>query len=353
MKKEQLQDLFTSMLNRKLDEPWEKPWFTPITDNNYLTNYKTGRQYKNGNFFFLLFASMFSGFETMQFMTYKQGLSLGYMVNKGAEGLPVYYYSFKYFKSEEGKRIPLPDSPYNSWSNAKLLINNIIAVPFIKIHHVFNVAQFHNLETGLDLIAEINAKFIDDIVEAKEVKANPERILKGCEDILNDWECPIKLVNGSDECFYLPSQDIIQLAAREQFINNEFFYATMVHEVTHSTGHDTRTGRIAKFESSCETKKEAYAIEELVAEISSAFIMASNNFASEHQKVNSAKYLQTWRSKIKEDENLAFKVCNEAYKAVSYIAERFPSSVPFFNIQTESHSEEDSKSVEDIEIIND
>lgn len=348
MQKEQLQDLFTNMLNRKLDEPWEKPWFTPINNNSYLTNYKTGRQYKNGNFFLLLFASVFSGFNTLQFMTYKQGISLGYMVNKGSEGLPVFYYNFKYYKREGEKRIPLPESPYNTWSNTQLIASGIFKIPFIKIHHVFNVSQFTNLQTGLSLESEINSKLIDK--EEANINTNPEKLLEGCEEILKSWECEIKLVKGSGICFYVPSLDFIQLAEREQFKNNEFFYATMMHEVTHSTGHDKRTGRINKFKDSYETEKESYAIEELVAEIASAFIMASNNFATEHQRVNSAVYLQGWKKSLKDDENLALKVCNEAYKAVSYIAERFPRSVPFFNVCTESHMGE---AVEDLEILND
>src|SRR5665647_3380705 len=94
MKKEQLQEMFNEMLNRKLNESWENPCFVPVNKDSAVTNYKTGHQYKNGNFIFLLFASMFKGFSTLQFMTFKQALSLGYLVNKGSEGLPVYFYSF-------------------------------------------------------------------------------------------------------------------------------------------------------------------------------------------------------------------------------------------------------------------
>ncbi len=111
MKKEQLQEMFNEMLNRKLNESWEKPWFVPVNKNSAVTNYKTGHQYKNGNFIFLLFASMFKGFNTLQFMTFKQGLSLGYLVNKGSEGLPVFFYSFSFFKMINGQRENLPESP--------------------------------------------------------------------------------------------------------------------------------------------------------------------------------------------------------------------------------------------------
>jgi antirestriction protein ArdC len=346
MKKEQLQEMFNEMLNRKLNESWEKPWFVPVNTHSAVTNYKTGQQYKNGNFIFLLFASMFKNFSTLQFMTFKQGLSLGYLVNKGSEGLPVYYYSFSFFKVVNGQRRNLPESSYNTWTTAQLNEAKITKLPFIKIHHVFNVSQFTQVQTGESLQSVINKTLLDETEGKGNVNANPERMLQGCETLLTNWECKINLVPWSDRCFYSPASDFIQLSDRPQFKNNEFFYATLLHEVTHSTGHDIRTGRIKKFNESYKDHSKSYAIEELVAEISSAFIMASNNFAPERQKINSAIYLQGWKESLKEDENLAFKVCAEAYKAISYIAERFPEAVPFFNIKTESHSE-----VEEVELV--
>ena len=162
MKKEQLQEMFNEMLNRKLNESWEKPWFVPVNKNSAVTNYKTGHQYKNGNFIFLLFASMFKGFSTLQFMTFKQGLSLGYMVNKGSEGLPVYFYSFSFYKMVNGQRKNLPESPYNTWTTAQLNEAKIVKLPFIKIHHVFNVAQFSNVQTGESLQTVINNTLLNE-----------------------------------------------------------------------------------------------------------------------------------------------------------------------------------------------
>ena len=350
MKKEQLQEMFNEMLNRKLDESWEKPWFVPVNKNSAVTNYKTGNQYKNGNFIFLLFASMFKGFSTLQFMTFKQGLSLGFMVNKGSEGLPVYFYSFSFYKMVNGQRKNLPESPYNIWTAAQLSAAKIVKLPFIKIHHVFNVAQFSDVQSGESLQSVINKTLLEETPDKGNVNSNPERILEPVENLLTGWQCKINLVPGSDRCFYNSLEDLIQLTDRPQFKNNEYFYATLLHEVTHSTGHDTRTGRIKKFNESYKNHKQAYAIEELVAEISSAFMMASNNFAPERQKINSSIYLQGWKESLKEDENLAFKVCAEAYKAISYIAERFPEAVPYFNIKSDSHSEVEE--MEEVQLAN-
>jgi antirestriction protein ArdC len=248
-----------------------------------------------------------------------------------------------------GQRKNLPANPYNTWTTAQLNEAKITKLPFIKIHHVFNVAQFSNVQTGENLQSVINNTLLNETEGKGNINSNPERILEGCEKVLSSWECKINLVPGSDRCFYSPINDFIQLTDRPQFKNNEFFYATMLHEVTHSTGHDIRTGRIKKFNEGYKDHKQAYAVEELVAEISSAFIMASNNFAPEQQKINSAVYLQGWKESLNEDENLAFKVCGEAYKAISYIAERFPEAVPYFNIKSESHNEVEE--VEEVEMV--
>jgi antirestriction protein ArdC len=184
------------------------------------------------------------------------------MVNKGSEGLPVYFYSFSFYKMVNGQRKNLPESPYNTWTSAQLSDAKIVKLPFIKIHHVFNVAQFSCVQTGESLQAVINRTLLQETEGKGNVNSNPERILEGCERVLPSWQCKINLVPGSDRCFYNPIEDFIQLSDRPQFINNEYFYATLLHEVTHSTGHDTRIGRIKKFNESYKNHNEAYAIEE-------------------------------------------------------------------------------------------
>lgn len=223
MTKEELKDLFTDMISRKLEESWEKPWFSPLTAFSAVTNYKSGKQYRNGNFFFLMMASMFENFSTMQFMTYKQAFSLGYMVKKGSKGLPVYYYNFKYYRMVGDKRINLPAKEFENLTIQQLKDQGISRLPYIKIYHVFNVSQLINMETNETLEAEILNKHFDE-VGLEKINRNPEEIIPSCENLINEWECPINFVKGADRCYYAPGNDYIQLVDRLQFVDNESFF---------------------------------------------------------------------------------------------------------------------------------
>src|SRR5437870_9939300 len=77
------------------------------------------------------------------------------------------------------------------------------------------------------------------------------------------------LAHGGNRAFYRPSTDSIQMPPFEAFRDAQSYYATLAHETTHWTAHDSRLARDlggSRFGS------EAYAIEELVAELGAAFL---------------------------------------------------------------------------------
>ena len=59
------------------------------------------------------------------------------------------------------------------------------------------------------------------------------------------WLCPI-ISSFSDGAFFRPSEDKIYLPLKGQFHTGEGFYSTLLHEMAHSTGTDTRLGREMK-----------------------------------------------------------------------------------------------------------
>ena len=104
----------------------------------------------------------------------------------------------------------------------------------------------------------------------------------------------------------------------EQFNSPESYYLTYFHELTHSTGHQTRLNRDgivkpAKF------KSELYSREELVAEMGAAFLAGYAGIDGESEIENSAAYLQGWLKVLKADKTLIFKAAADAQKAVNYI----------------------------------
>jgi antirestriction protein ArdC len=323
MKKDNLFDFYSDLLTKKITEDWETPWFD--VGRMDCKNYFTGKPYRNGNIFFLLIATKFYRYKYPFYLTFKQGKELGYSVTKGSKALPVYYYSFTFWRIDEsGKKIKVHPNKVQGKCFATLREEGISIYPFLKVYNVFNVEQFVNLETGENLLTKVSNEMIS--IEDKDSNVGTYEV-QTFEDIINNWECPIVEVDAVQNMLYNVTTDTIELTSRNLCKTIEAFYSSMLHEVAHSTGAKTRLNRFSLFDDLMGSRKESYAIEELVAELSSAFIMASNNLCDEEQRKNSAKYLQSWEEKIKSDNNLAFKVCSEAFKAISYIGERFPEAV--------------------------
>ena len=83
----------------------------------------------------------------------------------------------------------------------------------------------------------------------------------------NAWVCPIR-PEQQDRAYYSVSKDHIVVPTKEQFVDGESFYGTLLHEMTHSTGASSRLGRLK----ACTFGDDNYAREELVAELGSALI---------------------------------------------------------------------------------
>jgi antirestriction protein ArdC len=118
---------------------------------------------------------------------------------------------------------------------------------------------------------------------------------------------------GGDRAFYVPSADKIRLPERERFANPEDFYATAVHELGHWTGHESRLDRKygKKF------GDNAYAMEELVAEISCAITLSRINLLGDVQ--NHASYLDHWVKTLKQSPQFLLTAASAASKASDYL----------------------------------
>ena len=102
------------------------------------------------------------------------------------------------------------------------------------------------------------------------------------------------------------------------FIDEYSYYATELHELCHSTGHESRLNR------NLQTKdKKEYAREELIAEISSSFLMQELNISSTAEHYDNHKaYIQSWISILKDKPNELFKAINESNKVTKFIGEQ-------------------------------
>ena len=164
----------------------------------------------------------------------------------------------------------------------------------IKSFRVFNLDQIDGIERP-----------------ATEPRA-PFQAIEEAERILQASPAPIR-IGGTQAC-YIPSRDEIHLPAREAFINPEAFYSTAMHEMTHSTGAKSRLDR----DFSGRFGTEAYAFEELIAELGSAFLGADigilNATLPDH-----ADYLSSWVKILKNDKKAILTAAAAASKAHGFI----------------------------------
>jgi antirestriction protein ArdC len=129
--------------------------------------------------------------------------------------------------------------------------------------------------------------------------------------------------HGGDSAHYVPSMDYIQLPHMTAFSSPEGYYGTALHELTHWTGHKSRldrelnTGRFGD---------EAYAFEELVAELSSAFLCATTGVHMGYMD-NHARYLAGWLRVLKNDSKALMTAAAQAQKAHDYLVEKEKAAI--------------------------
>ena len=120
-----------------------------------------------------------------------------------------------------------------------------------------------------------------------------------------------------DKAFYNVKDDQVVLPESNKFFDKYSYYATQLHELCHSTRHESRLNRF-------EIKdKQDYAREELIAEISSSFLMQKLDINPKSEDYNNHKaYIQSWIQILKDKPNELFKAINEANKVCNYIEEK-------------------------------
>ena len=125
----------------------------------------------------------------------------------------------------------------------------------------------------------------------------------------------VKYSEHGNQAYYNPVTDEVVLPPREIFVDKYSYYATQLHELSHSTGNIKRLNR----NMSNDNKKD-YAREELIAEISSSFLMQKLNVDSKAEHFDNHKtYIKSWIEILEDKPNELFKAINESNKVVDYI----------------------------------
>lgn len=259
--------------------PWVKPW-SATPGQNTPCNATTNRPYSGCNVVLLWLASA-AGYATPRYLTYKQAQDAGGQVRKGERGVTVFFVS----------RIQVKDKSDGAKPNDKKTI------PLLKAYTVFNVEQCDNLP--------------DRVKTSGPVKVtNKDERDATIDEFLAHSGANIK--EGLSEAFYRPSEDFVYLPAFITFRSAASFYATAFHELGHWTGHTSRLARDLKNRFG----DKAYAAEELVAELCSAFLCAEFSVDGE---IRHAGYIKNWIELLRDDSRAFFTAASKAQRAADYL----------------------------------
>ena len=300
---------------------WKKGWMGVNGSIQGLPQNISGRTYSGGNSFFLMFNTAEKGYKTPVYMTFKQAKEQNLHVKSGEKSVPIFKWGLS-IKDENGKRVSEED--YNAMSQEDRATMDVR--PFPKMFHVFNIDQT-NLE-------EVNKKRYDAIVARFKT---PEQEVKDTEGMyVNEaldrmfeqkaWHANIQYDKPADQAFYRPSTDTIVLPMKEQFKLGKTpeevyhdgmeYYSTALHEMAHSTGHESRLDR--KFGAQ---GTDNYAHEELIAEMTSALVGSTMGFDRKILE-NNANYLSGWLSRLRDKPETITTIMTDVGKASDMIIEK-------------------------------
>lgn len=259
--------------------PWQQPW----TDAGIPMNLISRRSYRGVNLWLLLSLN----YERNLFLTWDQLKKIGGSVKKGETGHIVVFW----------KTIVKNDSKEEGTEEQK-------NVPLLRYYKVFNIEQCRDVPENLisPIIPKVHAPIV------------------ACERIIEEMnDCP-PIKHKEQRAFYHPDMDYINMPRKKSFKTSESYYATLFHELAHSTGHGKRLNRKTLTEMA-EFGSELYTIEELIAELGAAYLCSTASILDARID-NSAAYIHGWLGKLKHDKRFIVQASGQAQKAVDYILEQ-------------------------------
>ncbi len=307
---EKTAEKFTVLMIKRVTEAcddWTKPWL-PVKRKDYLPRNITGRHYSGGNTLMLLIYSMYYDFRTPVFLTFLQADKLGVRINKGAQSFPVYHIARMYYNPQRQERISI--EKYEELPDTEKGNCHVIMTP--KCYDVFNLDQTGYSEKYPAEWSELLSRH--EISCPQENTGNYSNGLLDAVITGQSWVCPIE-ERLSDRAYYSPSQDHIVLPCKMQFPDSKSFYSTALHEMAHSTGHESRLERIRK---GVRKGTADYAKEELVAELSAAlmgfYLGIETAIREDH-----ASYLKNWLAALHQENTFLMDVLTDVVQAVRYM----------------------------------
>lgn len=298
MKTEKAIEMYAEMMVKtieNLQSGWTKTWFSAVSK---APRNAEGREYNGMNKILLRMLMACEGWTCPVFVTYNKAKSMGVNVKRGEKAVPVLYWHMV-AKTKDGKYVDADEAS----KDEKVF-------PVLRCFDVFNVAQttmtdeqiaeFGNVEVVADTDGMYRCEGVDKLIGG-------------------DWYCRISETMSGEAC-YMPTADAIEIPKRELYTDTDKtragqeYYSTAIHEMAHSTGHKSRLDRFGE-------NRKSYGHEELVAELTTAFVCNELGFLSEVQE-NSAAYLKGWLGNIKSNPKYLVTLVTDVNKAANMILDK-------------------------------
>jgi len=294
MKRFDIYEMVTNLIIQRLEAgvvPWQMPWKSTGAMPRNLVSKKA---YRGFNFWYLLSFN----FENPLFLTFNQVKQLGGSISKGSKSYQVIFWKLREYKQKDG---------------------STEEVPMLRYYRVFNVEDVGGL----------------DLAKIPQLQSHDHEFnsIEACANILDNWLDKPVIETGKSYACYIPSSDVIRMPDPRTFFTDSGYFSTLFHECVHCVGHAKRLKR----DMSGHFGDHSYGQEELIAEMGAAYLCGICGIENETIN-NSAAYIQSWLSKLKNDNKLVVMAASHAQRAVDYILEHQRKPVVSSNSNSEKEA---------------
>ena len=263
---------------------WRIPWHTFGRFASSPINVTSRKPYRGINTLCLWAAAASKGYESGEWGTYRQWQQRGAQVRKSEKSMLVVFWKFGHDSAESKD-----DGTETPKGGSRLL--------FTRGYSVFNAAQVE----GYTPKAEIETPMLDRIEQADVFFRNVGAVVR----------------HGGNQAFYAPSADYIQMPPFQAFVESVSYYSTLAHEHTHWTANAGRCDR----QRGKRFGDNAYAAEELIAELGAVFTCAHLGLCTEPREDHAA-YLNSRLKVMKSDKRAIFTAASKAQLAGDWLIQR-------------------------------
>lgn len=277
---EQVQDKIIDLMKTEGTD-WHKSWTSKPSPVNHVSK----KPYRGMNNFWL----SVQDFKSHEWATFKQWSEKDYQIKKGSKASRVVFCEVK-----EKKKEWLKDSELAQYQATGKLPKYFLW----KNYAVFNGDQIENFVSTVPVNTH-STKLTDN------KKKDVEFFIANTEAVID---------HGQNSAFYSPLTDHIGMPSLEMFDTDVDYFSTLLHELTHWTGHKDRCDR----DQANKFGTEEYAKEELVAEVGSAFLCRILGIEKTVRE-DHAKYLNNWIKIIQDDSKAMVKAFSQAQKSIDFL----------------------------------